>query len=429
MRFVSENQEKIKNLTWFAVLAALAIWQINLLNIALFEPIAQHRAVSYHTPQGTYVADFINFYSAGCIAASSDSHRAYDPAVQLDSVNKIIAPEHIDIAFYCPYTPLVYVLMIPFTRLPPETAFMVFVLLGLLCGTIGVLVLSRHLKWPLRQQLLLLFAILSSSVSVSAIALGQVVWWYVGILCFYVYTLLTNKDRLAGLSLAFLAIKPHYFIFFLIPALLFRRWRLLLWAAMTGLLMFVLVVHFLGWHAILSYPTEVYDFEINSTFSKGGQHPEGMIGIRALLARYFARALALKMSMMSTSFAALCSGGLWYLAARTKSLNSSLSYWAMSLSSGLCIIFSAHTNCYDALLLTIPAILTLKKGDDTNTTSTLWLNIWRLILITFPFTSWLFLYPPIYDHFMRLPFFALFVVLVVCGLLHFRRIAKLYGKQ
>jgi hypothetical protein len=431
MKFAAQNPEKIKNLTWFAAISALTIWQVFVLNLIFVEPIAKHTALAYHDPTGgknvgTRVADFVEFYTAGCMAASADSHKIYDADLQLQYMNKIIAPYHLDSPAYCQYTPLVFIMMIPLASFPPETALVLWSVGGLIAGFLGAIVLMRHLRWTWRQRILFLLLLLTSSVGVLTLAMGQISWWYFGLLSVYLYCLMTGKDLWAGIALTFTVVKPHYMVFYAIPPLVYGRWRLLITAFITGLLLLLVAGTMLGWENILNYPQYVMKAEVHPY---GNVYPQQTACIHALFSIYLDKHLALKLSLAATLIALAIACGIWILARRTGGIDSPISYWATAVMILCSLSLSAHTNIHDTILIAVPAMLTLVGKADKEAVKSIWLKIWRLLILTYPITSWLLIMPPVASVFLRLPFFAIELALSICALCQFRRVSQNYQNQ
>lgn len=432
MKIAAQNAEKVKNLTWFAAISALAIWQVIIFNLIFAEPIAKHTALAYFDPRGgknvgTRVADFVEFYTAGCMAASKDRHKVYDADLQLQYMNKIIAPYHLDTPAYCQYTPLVFIMMIPLASFSPENALLIWSGGGLCVGFLGALVLMQHLRWALRQRILFLLLLLSSFAGVLTLAMGQISWWYFGLLSVYLYFLITGKDVWGGIALALTVVKPHYMIFYAIPPLVYRRWRLLITTCITGLLFLALSGTMLGWENIVNYPTYVMNAEV---IPYGNVYPQQTACIHAIFALFFGTRLSLRLSAIATLIALLISLRVWILAKKLGGIDSTIAHWACAVMIPFSLSLSAHTNVHDTLLLAVPAMLTLvQKTDAEKPMRSIWYRLWFLLLVTYPITSWLFILPQVTDVFLRVPFFLIELVLSICALCQFRRVWQMYANK
>jgi hypothetical protein len=152
--------------------------------------------------------------------------------------------------------PFHILLLAPLGRLDYATAFWIWSLLSLVCGIGAVFLFPEALAGNrisldvilLRVLLLLAFyptwAKIWFAQTSLLLLLAVVVGWVGG---------RRGKDRVAGIALGLaLSVKPFIGLF-VVPLLLWRRWRLLFWLALTFSLCSLLALAVLGLNAYLDY--------------------------------------------------------------------------------------------------------------------------------------------------------------------------------
>ena len=283
------------------------------------------------------------------------------------------------ISFLHESVPYFGLFMVPFTLLPLDAGQICFNSLTLLYGCFGLLLLLK-LRDGLKlwQKGAIVAGIIGSYPSIYTLSIGQATWLLVGIVSCYIYFFVKKKDILSGIFLALTTIKFQYLIFLAIPALVAKRVKVFLAAAITEVILLVVSAQVIGWKAIFGYPQYLYHTDINLPVKA-----QGMMSTRAVFSM-----------IMPQAPATFCSAGLaigacvilalsWRLVAKSEWKESTGALMALTIVAAL--VFSPHTHVYDALLLAVPAVLTLGENDR------LLGKKWNLMLIIYASLSWLIL--------------------------------------
>ena len=309
-----------------------------------------------------YVSDFLRFYTAGQIVLHGQGLHAYDPQLQKSFMDLLIAPLHVSQVIYVMFVPFVFVLSAPLAMVPLQTAYLVWIALS--CLFIFASALLMHKFCPrfskLSQTLTIFLGLFATMANLVCIENGQIgafsLLMSTGLTV--VFLRLREKtnwlfDLAGGACLALSSVKPHYAIFLAIPALARARWRLLIFAALSEVVLLTIAAQFIGWSNVFNYPHIVFEADANTTF--GAAVPTHMVCIRGILSFFMADALSLKISMfvMLATAAAL----LWIWRKTPASAPVDRLLFALTLVTML--VLSPHTNLYDCLPLGLAAYLVL----------------------------------------------------------------------
>ena len=336
--------------------------------------------------QAVRTTDFIRYYCAGQLAQSA-APRIYDWNLQQDFLAKIV-PEAVSGKPYIQYTPPAFVLMIPFSHLPLEVAHVVWDGVSMLLSLGTLLLLTRCFPGLTKKDPLFLTIGLCAAIPT---------WWTIinGQLGFliltgaglYSFALLKDKPVLGGISLAVLSVKPNYLPFLVIPALVDRRWKLLLFGALAELLLLVAIAQITGWQCLIDYPKQLAYVE-NVTWVNA----ERMVCLRAAIT---ALVPAEKAMAVSTLLMLIGTGRFVFVLYRWKKNHlpeqrKHFLCWAISLSIIFGLLFSPHVHMYDCLLMAIPAALTLPHFNISSAIAETRRHFqwWRLLLVFYPILSW-----------------------------------------
>jgi alpha-1,2-mannosyltransferase len=362
-------------------------------------------------------SDFIYFYLAGHIAHSPDAHAIYDPAVQLKWLNQLLAPISLSKPFYNQHVPFEFVLWIPAAMLPLSQSYVVWLILCVLAGlsSLALLLISAK-RFSKFQIALVLFAVCASFPSMMSLRMGQQAYVFLTLECLFFWAFLARRDIAAGVTLALVSMKPHYCLFFAIPALADKRWKLLLAAAGTELALLALAGLVLGWENVLGYPSLLLHAEQAPNLLGVDAHK--MVSFRGIATLFLPRSLALYAGLAVMALGLLITFVVWKRAVKSNLIDLRV---PMSLTILLCLVTSAHTHSYDLLLLAVLALTLPGERNETWQTGTSY-KIWCWIIYLYPVTSYLIL--SLLKIWLPLPFIATFllnVVLIFAGLTCFRR--------
>lgn len=415
---LTEKKQRLLNFAHLCTLGAFALGYLFL----IAKQMVANKLLFFSTNGTAYINDFVHFYQAGLMTISEQAKLVYDPAVQLAWSNRITNPVQVSQVFYIQYVPFIFPLMVPLALFPIVPAYLFWSFVSLSIGIAGIAILLRNLRqWNSKNTALMILGILASMPSYMALLLGQLSWILLGIYCIYYWCWQRKKDLLAGVALALTSVKPQYALFFALPLLTDFRWKLVLAAAVTELLLLVLAGQTIGWTNVLNYPAILQKAEVSSEYA--GVYPEHMVSIRGALSLFLPQTQALPISFMAMVvgfFAAAC------IMSGAKRNANAISL-AVSLSIIICLVTSPHTMLYDCLFVAIPAVLTLPEFCYQHTPNTFFQHLWCRTLLTLPmlscglFVFWEFV-PGCKNQ--PLPVFVFNLLLLVVGLVYFRTLSR-----
>ncbi len=196
-----------------------------------------------NNPSGRTGADFITFYSAGRIMLAGDRAEVYNPQAQITEEESIlgfsILPKDLNPFVHPPFILpiLALVALLPYIWGFHAWAILLYILYG-----INAFILLRTVTQPKEQKILLggIFLFFPAFVSVlngqdsAILLLGASLW---------MYGLLYEDDRLAGIGLALTTIRPHVALVLALP-FLFNRRKVWWWflAGAAGLALFSILL-------------------------------------------------------------------------------------------------------------------------------------------------------------------------------------------
>ena len=327
------------------------------------------------------MADFVQFYKAGKMTLSSDRFAVYDPAVQLRWTNEITKPYKCQEVFFMQGVPFLFPLMVPFSIWSIKVAFWLCYVSSIICGAWGLYTLSSQFSDRRREAFIyILVGILGSLPCWMNFILGQLSWFLLGLISFYIAAFLKGRDSLAACMLALTAIKPQYAILLAIPALVQKRWKLIFYAAAFELALLAMAALCIGFDNVINYPQI-----LSKAVDAAGTNAASMVNIRALLLNFMPDKTASSTSIIiyiGTALALLA----YCIKERAKDRNTQA--WKFSLIIVACLLTSPHAHLHDCMLLGIPALLTLSYKARPDAPQSFY-RCWSALLIAYPALSWI----------------------------------------
>ena len=303
------------------------------------------------------VSDYLFWYAGGTVANSPQRHHLYELATLLPVWNSLIAPAHLDVAPAYVHPPYFALLFIPFAILPITTSYIIWTVAWLIFGWISlILILKSRKTFSTGEIIAFLIVTTVLPPSLACIRIGQLSWLILALLGLFYYCFEQRRHILAGVCMAFLSIKPHYFLFFVLPAFIDRRWKTLAAFAVVESVFMVASGVILGWHNVFGYPSIL----MNRDATAPAVAPHRMISVRVFFNLFLESHAAQTASMVAMVIAWGLVIYVWY---RTLKSKPQLSNWAMTLTVLACIVTSPHTHMYDAMLIAIPAAITLSTAN------------------------------------------------------------------
>ncbi len=343
----------------FAYLVFIATWS---LGIAFFigKRLLLHTLLVSASAGMVYVSDFLRFYTAGQIVLHGQGLHAYDPQLQKSVMDELIAPLRVSQVIYVMFVPFVFVLSLPLAMMPLQTAYLVWIALS--SFFIFASAYLMHKFCPrfsrLSQTMTIFLGLFATMANLVCIENGQIGAFSLLMTTGFTVAFLRSKEKqsflmdlVGGACLALSSVKPHYAIFLALPALARARWRLLIFAALSEVVLLTIAAQAIGWSNVLNYPHIVIEADANTSF--GAAVPTHMVCIRGILSFFMADAISLKISMFIMLSAAAALLWIW----RKASTAPDRLLYALTLVTML--VLSPHTNLYDCLALGLAAYLVL----------------------------------------------------------------------
>ena len=348
------------------------------------------RGDAYGDKNGTYIhIDFIDFYSIGHLLRSSEKLKLYDPATQLKFYNEAIAPSKIDKCFFVQSPPHYLLCVSPLSLLPLKDALFLWNTISIGLASVALFCL-RKMNGKLRNWEIpvVIAATMASLPSADSLMNGQAAWFFLAVFAFFSYAFIANKQIIAGLALAVISFKPHYFVLLMIPSLIGKRFKMMLAAAVAIIVMLSLSAMIVGWENVLFYPRVLLQAEGNNNFA--GLFPEKMICLRGILSLLLERDLALHLSFAAYLAGLFATGCIWYLSLVKKLFSNQ---WATALMIMIMLVTSPHLHLYDCILVALPAALTLPtiRFSKVIFLREKSLRVWTLTLMLYPISTWFFM--------------------------------------
>ncbi len=334
--------------------------------------------------------DFISYYMAGTLARadSETRHKAYDPAVQLGIYNSVIAPAKIDRPIFFNYPPYAFSLMVPFTFLPLRAAYLLWDALSLLAGIAALIWAGRTAgKLTTYSIIGLVCCFALSFPGCDALMDGQLTWWFIALIALAYIGLKRNNDYLAGAATAMLALKPHFFLFMVIPLLVSKRKKVIFICTAAMIILLLLATATLGFENVLNYPKIVLAGEnvelCPMTF------PERMVCLRGPASIFLNHEWYMRLAF-GGFIVGLGAYFLTFKKAFEKGSGLSLEM-AYGLAIPILLTLSPHMHVYDCALLAIPAVLLLPsiRPSQLLAVKPLAFRIYSLLLCSYFLLSWL----------------------------------------
>lgn len=353
----------------FAYASFLGTWSLGILFLIAKQFLLQ-KLLCYCQSGNVYINDFLHFYCAGLLVLSGQGAHVYDPQVQMQFMDRLIAPLNVSQVFYIQYVPFVFPLSVPLALMPESAAFLTWAVLSCLFIGLSLFLLHKYLppKFEPAQTALIGLGLFSTLANFECLQLGQLGNLLLLLCSVYLISILSKsnfkRDFFGGICLALCSLKPHYALILAVPALALGRWRLLITAAIAELILLSIAAFSIGWENVINYPGIVIAADANPNYA--GVHAEHMVSIRGILCHFLPEALSLKVSLFILLACAVLLLSAWLKARKNEAGSTGVSAEKNLLFAATVMtmaVFSPHTNIYDCVLLALPAYLLLPSLD------------------------------------------------------------------
>lgn len=344
------------------------------------------RSVALHRGQ---FFDFRMCLECGKLAGSEHRFKIYDPQVQADWYEKTMRPmDKKGELGYISYAPYFNIFLMYLAKLPEAMAVSSWVYvtfaLAVFC-TLGLLRQNPNLTSFTQKAIFLLGAFVNMP-SWYGLSIAQLHWFEFTFIGAYFMCLLKSRDILAGLSLVMVAVKPQYAVWLAIPAIVGRRWKIILCAAISAGILCAISAVQIGWQNIWEYPMLAARAASDQHIDSYAHMSRTFVCVRAIFSVLLPWSISLMLGSAIFISSLAFAGWIWMQAAKGSLL---VKRWAIALTMVLCLLTSAHSHIYDCVLLVIPAALTLPTLNLQRiaTLEPLSLRLWSFIMIALPLLS------------------------------------------
>jgi len=380
MESTARKPKLLGNIVVFFYAFVLLILSWLNLKIVLEQYPANAFLAKVHSDNMNFI-DFSKYYLCGKVAFTKDSQEFYSYPNQKKLFDDLInggSEGNFPPAQAIEFPPYVLPLMYPISRLPFPQAFQFWTMLNWIGLATGISLLCRlgtdknNINSKFTPVVIALAALCAPPI-LRTFMVGQPT----GILfCFfslYIYFFIKKKNILAGIFLSLISIKPHYAVFMCIPALMQKRFKLLLVAFVCEIILLSLAVWASNLEGVLGYVH--YVIATDTTAPEAEHLVSHMVNLRGMLS-IFLPAQALLLLSLSISFLALMACGWLFFKGKNEN-------WLFALLVLACLFLGPHTHMYDCLLVAIAAALTL--GPKTEPEENILLKkLWVIILAAYP---------------------------------------------
>lgn len=334
---------------------------------------------------GFFAWDYVKYYQCGIMARSAERFQVYDPLVQMQWYNRLIFPLQKTEIAYNQYFPICFVLMLPLSLVSFAPGFYVWMIGSALAGIAAICFLAFELKALSRQQFLMIVTgTLAAYPAFDWFRLGQSSFLLILFLSCYFVALVRDRSFLGGAMLALTTIKPQYTLFWAIPAVALRRYKLVAWCAAFEALLLIAATLLVGWKNVLLYPKILLDADTSARFY--GVWPQYMISARGPLTLSLPASTVMPAMLVIDLLAVIL---LWYICRRYVRARHSMQ-WCFATTILIGLVCGAHVHLYDAVQIAICAACTWNCGERFQGVSRKIFNIWLGTLVAYPFLSWVF---------------------------------------
>ena len=328
--------------------------------------------------------DFSQFYQAGQLALSPESHKVYDPLVQSAWAARFIAPRSPGKLFYNQSVPFLYPLLVPFGFLPYGQAYILWCLATQALMLFALYLLARKAGYLRGWSLFFFLTGVAMSLPFYLTTWhGQSTFLLTAAFAFFALCLMQKQNVAAGFWLALTTFKPQYLVLFVALAGSLRRFSVIGSLLITETLLMAAAAAFIGPENILHYPQVLLGAE--SSADVVGVNPQVMVSVRGLLSAVMPHGLAMKVTLGLLLVSTI---PLVIVFQKALKRTEHCCRWLIASTVALSLVLSPHSHYFDCLLLSVAAALTLTPAKIT----TLPHRLWCIVLILYPIISWPFNY-------------------------------------
>lgn len=322
--------------------------------------------------------DFRTYYALGRIAESSERANLMEVEVQRQWFCSVSTPSGADCSGYRPnpYLPFFSVAWMLIAKLPLNVAYVAWSIAGVIAFTSSLFALARTSipRGSMIAAILIPVFAIASIPGWRCVVIGQCSFVIGALLALYFVSWIRRWDLLAGGFIALASFKPHFIIPMLIPALVKTRLRILVSFAIAEVVLLGLSIAILG-------PKPLLDW-VSANARHGSTNWDDIWTMLSLSGIYSYLPQPLSTIAIASTFVAGCAIIAWCWKRGTDS------YWL--IASTICVgLLTSYSQLYDAILLAVPAAVTLYPAGARNLFSGDWrTRLWWGLLYLYPAITW-----------------------------------------
>jgi hypothetical protein len=323
--------------------------------------------------------DFRAYYALGRIADSPDKANMMQREVQRDWYCRVSTPAGADCSDYSPipYLPFFSLAWMPLAKLPINVSYVAWSVIGVIGFYLSVCALgfSRIPKSTVFAPILIAACALGSVPALRCLVLGQSAFVITALVALYYVCWIRRWDVTAGVIMALTTFKPQFLIYTLIPPVVKKRGVILLSFVITEVLLCGATIAVLGVKPLLECFT--------ATAKLGSTNWDQIWTMLSIISLYFYASHTVMMILWAITFGAgvVLLGWLWKRGSDTN--------WLIAATVCTSLLIS-YSQLYDAILLAVPAVITLGAAGARNVFKPDWRErLWWAILYVYPVCSWI----------------------------------------
>lgn len=359
-----------------------------------------------------HISDFMNVYNCSLLAqrcaSGGGSLNIYDPKIQTESLNKLIAPIVPELPFYAQYPPIFFVVVKPLSLVPLKTAWIVWSILGAALLTASVRLLTFGQYKSLFSRICIIAAVFSAFPTWLSFKLGQPsLLLFPGVVA--IWCLLERKRFFqAGLASIVCLIKLQYLPLVAITGFILGRFRYLNGLLMVVILALIVSVLSLGLANVLTFPKALLTYEASPTVSGVSTYFMQNIRGQLVLLTGTDNNLVSVVTLAGLLVGVLLCAMLWHKSSHQQ--NDKQFKLNASITTLLMLVTSPHTHVQDYLLAAIPCLWLYRIVVAENRA---YQKMLAYSILFFPVLSWVFFFCQPLTLLMRVAPYLLWATLVI----------------
>lgn len=378
-------EQKRSRLLRFACICALVCWNLQLL-YSYVEWYTTGDKFAWSTPDGVFTADFLRFYVAGEIARSPDSARIYEIPTHLPYMNNLVAPLVVQKNSSLSLLPSLVLLMSGVSMLPLMAAYVLFMTASVAFALISLSSYLRKVRnFSKVDTLIFCLASMASLSAATGIRTGQLVFLLIGFAATFLLMSARRRDKLAGVMLGLMAMKPQYCLPLIALCCGLRRGWTVGVAGLTIALSNGLAAFLIGLDNVIHYPQKLAALE---KLKDVGVFPKVHASFRGFFSNIFPEATAFSISSSLYWLPLIC---LTATSSRIKEPTEEQTRWLIAIAFLVGMVFAPSMFSYDLTLICLPAALTLEtlSPQEVLKMKSAAAKSWHLILFAYPTLTWI----------------------------------------